>query len=137
MNIINKGFGEQLKQYRKLRNITQEKFSEKIGINLRQLARIEAGESFVSAETLLKICIILEISPSKLFDFNIIQNMSLKSIDVENDDIKNFLSLKNKLFNIAKDKKKIEFLNIAYDALTNPKALKELKAMIKGIELTK
>lgn len=71
MEIIKKQFGEQLKLYRKLKTFTQEQLAEKIGINLRQLARIEAGESFVSAETLFNICKTLEISPSVLFDFNI------------------------------------------------------------------
>ena len=71
MDIIKKGFGERLKTYRKIRNMTQEKLAERIGINLRQLARIEAGESFVSSETLLNICIVLEITPSVLFDYDI------------------------------------------------------------------
>lgn len=71
MEIIKKCFGEQLKTYRKINNMTQEKLAEMIGINLRQLARIESGESFVSAETLHNICTVLKISPKLLFDFNI------------------------------------------------------------------
>lgn len=71
MEIIKKSFGEQLKICRKIRNFTQEKLAEQIGVNLRQLARIEAGESFVSAETLYNICNVLEISPKLLFDFEI------------------------------------------------------------------
>ena len=71
MEIIKKSFGEQLKACRKIKNFTQEKLAEQIGINLRQLARIEAGESFVTAETLYNICNVLEISPKILFDFEI------------------------------------------------------------------
>ena len=55
-----------LKELRKIRNFTQEKLAESIGINLRQLARIEAGESFVSSDTLLKICTALETTPKSL-----------------------------------------------------------------------
>ncbi len=71
MDIIKKGFGERLKTYRKVRNYTQEKLAEDIGVNLRQLARIEAGESFVTAETLFRICSVLEVSPKVLFDYDI------------------------------------------------------------------
>ena len=70
MDIIKKGFGEQLKAIRKFKNMTQEELADSVGINLRQLARIEAGESFISSETLLKICITLKISPKILFDFS-------------------------------------------------------------------
>lgn len=71
MDIIKKGFGNNLKDLRKIRNFTQEKLAESIGINLRQLARIEAGESFVSSETLLKICTALDVTPKSLFDYDI------------------------------------------------------------------
>ena len=71
MESIKKRFGEQLRVYRKIKNLTQEKLAEKIGINLRQLARIESGESFVTAETLYNICIVLGVSPKLLFDFEI------------------------------------------------------------------
>lgn len=71
MEIIKKCFGEQLKTCRKIKNLTQEKLAEMVGINLRQLARIESGESFISAETLYNLCTVLEISPKILFDFNI------------------------------------------------------------------
>jgi len=71
MNDIKRRFGEKLKNIRKLKGYTQEKFAECIGVNLRQLARIEAGESFVTAETLYNICIALNESPSILFGFNL------------------------------------------------------------------
>lgn len=71
MDAIKKGFGKNLKEIRKLHHLTQEKLSEQIGINLRQLARIEAGESFVTSETILQICKSLNISPRKLFEFEI------------------------------------------------------------------
>ncbi len=213
MDIIKKGFGSRLKFLRKFRNLTQEKLAEAIEVNLRQLARIEAGESFVSSETLLKICSVLEVSPKILFDFdlqeetlmtgtgdkvhcsviksgNIIQILPEqfgntedkkaelpKSESFENkmseiskrlkkevyvDEVKDgqiiltkifkpngdietlsknnsaslYEDLKNKILNIANDSKKIEFMNLAYSALTSSIALNELKILIKGIELT-
>ena len=129
MNVIKKGFGNRLNILRKSQNLTQEKLAEKIGINLRQLARIEAGESFVTADTLFNICKVLGISPNMLFEFEIQElekkeeNMLLKTLE------KNISSISN-------ETKKIEFLNLAYNSLFDKNALNELKTTIKGIELT-
>ena len=129
MIVIKKGFGNRLKILRKSQNLTQEKLAEKIGINLRQLARIEAGESFVTADTLFNICKVLGISPNVLFEFEIQElekkeeNMLLKTLE------KNISSISN-------ETKKIEFLNLAYNSLFDKNALNELKTTIKGIELT-
>lgn len=71
MDVIKRQFGEKLKTIRNIRGLTQEVLAEKIGINWRQLARIEAGDSFIKSDTLYKLCTILEISPAILFDFNI------------------------------------------------------------------
>lgn len=71
MKTIQKCFGERLKVLRKINNFTQEKLAELIGINLRQLARIESGESFITADTLYNICRVLAISPKLLFDFEV------------------------------------------------------------------
>ncbi len=71
MDIIKNQFGERLKIIRNLKGFTQEVLAEKIGINWRQLARIEAGESFIKSDTLYKICHTLNITPSILFEFNI------------------------------------------------------------------
>lgn len=211
--MIKKKFGEQLKTLRKLANLTQEQLAEDIGINSRQLARIEAGESFVSSDTLYNICKVLKVSPKSLFDFYLqeevlksgtgdciylnfikkdnviklafneknkeeipaISDLSIEQsfdakmvamakrlqkpilvkefvdgveistkkylLDGEIKIINNiqenssFVSLRNKINNIANDTKKIEYMNLAYDSLFNKKVLNELKALIKGIEL--
>ena len=212
--MIKKKFGEQLKTLRKIANLTQEQLAEDIGINLRQLARIEAGESFVSSDTLYNICRVLNVSPKSLFDFylqeevlksgtgecvylnfikkdnviklafkeknNKVNNTNISDLFIEqsfdakmialakrlqkpilvsevidgtevstkkyfldgeikiiNNIQENslFLSLKNKINNIADDRKKIEYMNLAYDSLFSKEALNELKTLIKGIEL--
>lgn len=81
MDIIKSRFGEQLKTIRNLKGFTQEALAEKIGINWRQLARIEAGESFIKSDTLFKICSTLSISPSILFDFEIQKPLSMTGTD--------------------------------------------------------
>lgn len=211
MDIIKKGFGDRLKTLRKIKNYTQEALAEEIGINLRQLARIESGESFISSTTLYKICKVLDITPKTLFDFsiedlllrtgtsnevyfNVIkqdnvlrlvfdkkqpanlegQDEEVPSFDsqmlalaqrlqkdvfvneiedgvvvltkiftpsgeiktiVKNTAADDFENLKNKLKQIVNDKKKLSYMNLAFESLHNKEALNELKILIKGIEL--
>jgi len=138
MDIIKKGFGKQLKIYRGLRNYTQEKLAEKVGINPRQLARIEAGESFVSSETLLNICTVLKVSPANLFDYDIEGLVSFgKSNKISSKENKNYEILQQNIKKISNNPMQLEFLNLAFHSLYDAKALSELKTMIKGIELTR
>lgn len=211
MDCIKKGFGNNLKDLRRLKNLTQEKLSELVGINLRQLARIEAGESFVTSETLYNICSVLKVNPSVLFDFemeeeilktgtgsrvhfsaiksgnliklinedtasteeneqdNVKNDIDIKmqitakklnkeivvdeivggkvvntkiyfpngDINIENKSVSNsnFEELRENILKIKNDDRKIKFLNLALEALTNKNSLLELKALLKGIEL--
>ena len=43
--------------------------------------------------------------------------------------------LKQNIQSIAKDKKKLEYMSIAFHSLTSKEALNELKILISGIEL--
>lgn len=82
---------EKNKNLRKLNKFTQEKLAELIDIDVRQVARIEAGASLPSIETLIKISKVLSVPPNDLIfvDKNEQNNirMSLKS------DINDILSL--------------------------------------------
>lgn len=82
---------EKNKNLRKLNKFTQEKLAELIDIDVRQVARIEAGASLPSIETLIKISKVLSVTPNDLIfvDKNEQNNirMSLKS------DINDILSL--------------------------------------------
>ena len=141
MDIIKKGFGNKLKNIRKDNNLTQEKFAELIEINVRQLARIEAGESFVTSETLFKICKILQISPQSLFNFEIeeIQDIDAIKMQVENDDENYLANIYNNIVNKIKSEKNnklvLEFIEIALESLNNKVALEKLKLLLKGMEL--
>lgn len=128
--MIKEKFGKNIKLYRKLKGLTQEHLAEMISVNQRQLARIESGESFVTAETLEKLCVYLEVSVKDIFNFDFPENES------ENyDEIKCLNLLLNDLKNIKLSEKKLEFVRIAANALNNKAAMKELKRLIKGIEL--
>lgn len=60
-------FKSNLKYYRKLRGLTQEKLSEKIGCNPKYITEIESREKFPSAETIDALALALEVSPSDFF----------------------------------------------------------------------
>jgi len=60
--------GQNIKKYRKLRNLTQEQLAEAIGIEIRTLSLIETGRSFISSKTLGNISKILNVTPASLFE---------------------------------------------------------------------
>ncbi len=64
---LKKLLGKKVKQYRILRGLSQEKFSEMLNISQRTLSGIECGNNFLTAQTLEKIMEVLKISPDDLF----------------------------------------------------------------------
>lgn len=60
--------GKKIREIRKLRGLTLEELSEKVGRNWSFLSQIERGRSIPSIETLFLICDALEISLSDLFE---------------------------------------------------------------------
>lgn len=66
---IKKLLGQKVKRLRKLRGYTQENFADMINITPRNLNRIEAGENFVTSETLDKILKALDVSADILFSY--------------------------------------------------------------------
>ena len=73
-------FGIRLKELRKRKNLSQEKFSEMINIAQNTLSSIETGTHFCSAETIERIINILEIEPTELFNFGY-KNPKYKLLD--------------------------------------------------------
>ncbi|MGN0031204.1 MAG: helix-turn-helix domain-containing protein [Candidatus Gastranaerophilaceae bacterium] len=64
---IQRNFGLRIKELRKRKSITQEQFAENLGIDVRSLRKIEAGESFPSTRTLEAIISNFQIPLSELF----------------------------------------------------------------------
>lgn len=64
---IKKTLGLKIKELRKKAKFSQEKFSEIVDMNPRQIVRIENGESFPTAENLERIALALNITPQELF----------------------------------------------------------------------
>lgn len=69
MQNIKEAFGSNVRKIRKSKKLTLETFSEILDITPRQLGKIESGETFLSAETLCKISVALDVSLKALFDF--------------------------------------------------------------------
>lgn len=70
---IKKQLGSRIKELRKERNFTQEKFAELINIEPQSLSNIERGKFAPSIETLQKIANVLEVQPYELYLFEQIE----------------------------------------------------------------
>jgi len=68
--------GLKIKQFRNKMQLTQEEFSEKIGVTQRQVSLIELGKSFPKAATLSNIVNVFNCSICDLFDFEQIGNIN-------------------------------------------------------------
>ncbi len=64
---IRKIFGTNLKKYRKLRGLTQEKLAEKVNLSVPYIGAIEIGQKFPSPEKMNSLILVLNISPYLLF----------------------------------------------------------------------
>ena len=65
---ICRDLGENIKKYRKIRGLTQEKLAEALGMEIKSLSLIETGNCFVSSKTLAKLSEVLQVSPSNLLE---------------------------------------------------------------------
>lgn len=58
--------GENLRRARKARGLSQEKLAAEVDLDMRQLGRIERGESFPSMGSLIKLAEVLGAEPADL-----------------------------------------------------------------------
>lgn len=68
MNKLSTTIGSQIKKYRKLRKLTQYDMAQKLNTTVATISRYENGERKPSADMLIEICSILNISVSQIFD---------------------------------------------------------------------
>lgn len=73
---ICKVLGENIKKYRKSKNLTQNALAEIIGLEVKSLSLIETGKGFVSAKTLEKLVSVLNVSASDLFNCSDVEDNS-------------------------------------------------------------
>jgi len=80
---IKKLLGGNIRRIRWSKNLTQEAFSEKIGIEPSSLSNIENGKSLPSTQTILNIQQQFEVSPNEIFDFDIDYVKSAQNLEDE------------------------------------------------------
>lgn len=62
--------GMRIREVRKARGLSQEKLAEKVGVDPKQISRIEGGKSAPSLDTLEAIAKHLQVEMKDLFDFH-------------------------------------------------------------------
>jgi transcriptional regulator with XRE-family HTH domain len=60
--------GGNLRRFRKAQGLTQETLAADIGLDIRQLGRIERGQSFPSVGVLINLAEVLGVEPGEFFD---------------------------------------------------------------------
>ena len=91
---IDKDFGQTIKKFRVNAGLTQEQLSEKLGISLKYISRLENGYSGIKTQTLIRCMNILGIEPNILF-----------SKFITNEDIKDNIQLSVDISTLPEDYK--------------------------------
>ena len=76
--IYKQTLGENIRKIRKRTKLTQDAFSEIIGIEPSSLSNIENGKSFPSALTLIQIQEKFKIHPEEIFDIEFISDKKIE-----------------------------------------------------------
>ena len=134
MSYLKKAFGTNVKLIRKSRNLTQERLAELIEIDLRQMARIEAGESFVTAETIEKLSAVLNVPVKLLFNIENIKSdkTTLEVIETYNKNMKRLNKIVEKA---ALNNARTEIICLASEALDKKLARERLRGLLTGLDL--
>lgn len=103
---IDKNFEKILRDFRVKNNLTQEQLSEKLGISLKYISRIENGNNGVKTQTLIKYMNILGITPNTIYASFITDKEAAKNIEIS-----------EKLALLSDEKK--DFINSMIDLLQN------------------
>ncbi len=74
--LINIKFGQTVKYYRELNNLTQEQLSFESGLHRSYIGQIERAEKNITIRNVAKIADALNIDLKDLFDFSKIKNIN-------------------------------------------------------------
>ena len=84
---LKKNLGAQIRKLRKHRKYTQEQFAEMVGIDTKNISKIENGINYPSAQTLSAIAKALEVEEYELFlfknkiSYEIMRNTVIQAMD--------------------------------------------------------
>ena len=73
----NKDLAQKVKELRNRKGYSQEVLSEKTGLSLRTIQRIENGETEPRGDSLKRLAIVFEVSPDEIIDWTIQEDKSL------------------------------------------------------------
>ena len=119
--ISDQQLGQNIRNLREMKNLTQEAMSMRLDISQKQVSRVESGEISVTIQLLFKICSILEVEPTFLLEFDskkIFNNNSINQTggefkaynDTPIEDVKmlyeRLLAEKDEMINLLKNEKK-------------------------------
>ena len=93
---IDKVFGKILRDFRIKHKLTQEQLSEKLGISLKYISRIENGNNGVKTQTLIKYMNILGITPNTIY-----------ASFIENEEASKNVQLSEKIAKLSDEKKQL------------------------------
>lgn len=65
-----KQVGQQVRKYRQLRGLTQEKLSELLGLNDKYIGHVERCERKMSYKVLIQLLDFFQVNPQEFFDFD-------------------------------------------------------------------
>ncbi len=82
MESINRLLGLRIKEIRQNRKTSQEKLSEKLGVDPKYLSRIEGGKATPSLDLLVKTADLLGVEVKSLFEFSHLENPE-KKVQIE------------------------------------------------------
>ena len=75
---LKENLGKNIKKYRKLKNITQEKLADIVGIDPKNISRIENGNNYPTSENLSAIAKALDLEVYELYVFSEIDYEAMK-----------------------------------------------------------
>lgn len=115
MSQLGKIVGNNIRQIRKTKNLTQEELAEKSGLQTSYLAGVERGDRNFTISTLEKIILGLEILPDDLFKVDTYSKLEKNDIilkftnDLQNkskDEINLIINITNEIFRTYKGQEK-------------------------------
>ncbi len=72
-----KELAKRIKELRSRKGFSQEELSEKSGLSLRTIQRIENGETEPRGDTLKRLAIALQVSPDEILDWQLIEDKNI------------------------------------------------------------
>lgn len=132
MNELQKSFGTNLKMLRVSLGLTQEELAERIGLDPKQISKIETGKHFPSSKTIGNLCYAINCQISRLFEFEYGPCAQQLDTDIVH---QRMIQLQRLAGKIIKDDEKYKLILLAHSCFQDKSALAELHYITQGMRL--